>query len=130
MTNQEPITERHPAIPTEEQFSKRMREAYSMLGSCSTIEDISAPGGPLSHMFKDTIEAMLKAEMTDHLGYEHNDTSSKKTTNSRNGSYTKKVKTDDNGVVEVKVPRDRDGKFTPKILPINKTKTTKLEKRI
>lgn len=125
MTNQK----QHPAIPTEEQFSKRMREAYAMLGSCDSIEDISAPGGPLSHMFKDTIEAMLKAEMTDHLGYEHNDARSKNTSNARNGSYTKKVKTE-NGVVPIEVPRDRDGEFSPKVLPVNKTKTTKLEQNI
>ena len=133
MRNQEEIKPRHPAIPTEEQFSKRMREAYSMLGSCDTIEDISGPGGPLSHMFKDTIEAMLKAEMTQHLGYDHNDARARKasrTTNARNGKYTKKIKTDCNGVVEIDVPRDRDGEFIPKILPINKTKTSKLEKNI
>ena len=119
----------NPVLPTEEQFSKRMEEAYGMLGSCSSIEDISAPDGPLSHIFKDTIEAMLKSEMTEHLGYEHNDARSKKTSNSRNGSYSKNVKTE-NGVVEIDIPRDRDGEFSPKILPVNKTKTTKLEKNI
>jgi len=119
----------NPNLPTEEQFSKRMREAYGMLGSCTSIEDISAPGGPLSHIFKDTIEAMLKAEMTEHLGYEHNDARSKNTDNARNGTYSKKLKTE-NGVVEIKVPRDRQGDFQPKILPVNKTKTSRLEKRI
>lgn len=116
-------------LPTEEQFTQRMKEAYGMLGSCATIEDISAPGGPLSHIFKDTIEAMLKAEMTEHLGYEHNDARFKNTENARNGTYSKKIKTE-NGIVQVKVPRDRDGEFSPKILPVNKTKTTNLEKRI
>lgn len=123
------MTKQNPALPTEEEFSKRMKEAYAMLGSCTSIEDVSAPNGPLSHIFKDTIESMLKAEMTQHLGYEHNDARSKKTTNARNGNYTKKVKTD-NGVVPIEVPRDRDGEFSPKVLPVNKTKTTKLEKNI
>jgi len=119
----------NPILPTEEQFSKRMKEAYQMLGSCSSVEDISAPGGPLSHIFKDTIETMLKAEMTSHLGYEHNDAHQKNTNNSRNGFYSKNLKTED-GVIEVDVPRDREGKFEPKILPVNKTKTSRLEKRI
>jgi len=123
------MTNQNPNLPTEEQFSTRMKEAYKMLGSCTSIEDISAPNGPLSHIFKDTIEAMLKAEMTEHLGYEHNDARSKDTDNARNGSYSKNVKTE-NGVVPVKVPRDRNGEFTPKILPVHKTKTSNLEKRI
>ena len=72
-------------------------------------------------------EAMLKAEITDHLGYEHNDTRSKNTDNVCNGTYSKNIKTE-NGVVPVKVPRDRKGEFSPKILPVNKTKTTNLEK--
>lgn len=127
MTNQN--QGKNPALPTEEQFSQRMKEAYGMLGGCTTIEDISAPGGPLSHIFKDTIEAMLKAEMTEHLGYEHNDARAKDTDNARNGSYSKNIKTD-NGIVPVKVPRDRMGEFSPKILPVNKTKTNNLEKRI
>ena len=75
------MTKQNPVLPTEEQFSQRMKEAYGMLDSCTSIEDISAPGGPLSHIFKDTIEAMLKAEMTEHLGYEHNDVRSKDTDN-------------------------------------------------
>lgn len=123
------MTNHNPNLPTEEHFSKRMKEAYGMLGSCTTIEDISAPNGPLSHIFKDTIEAMLKAEMTDHLGYEHNDARAKDTDNARNGSYSKKIKTE-NGIVKVDIPRDRKGEFTPKILPVNKTKTSKLEKSI
>jgi len=123
------MSNQNPSLPTEEEFSQRLKEAYGMLSSCKTVEDISAPGGPLSHIFKDTIEAMLKAEMTDHLGYEHNDARSKNTDNSRNGTYTKKLKTED-GTVEVEVPRDRQGSFEPKILPKNKTKTSSLEKKI
>ena len=117
------------SLPSEKQFSKRMKEAYGMLGSCKSVEDISAPGGPLSHIFKDTIEAMLKEEMTEHLGYEHNDVRAKNTDNARNGIYTKNLKTE-SGIVEVEVPRDRQGEFKPKILPTNKTKTSNLENRI
>lgn len=116
-------------LPTEKEFSQRMKEAYKMLGSCKSVEDISANGGPLSHMFKDCIEAMLKEEMTEHLGYEHNDARSKNTENSRNGSYTKNLKSE-SGKIKIQVPRDRDGEFEPKILPKNKTKTSDLERKI
>ena len=116
-------------LPTQEQFSQKMKEAYKMLGSCKSVEDISSKDGPLSHMLKNCIEAMLKEEMTDHLGYEHNDARSKKTDNSRNGFHTKKLKSE-SGKIEIKIPRDRDGEFEPQILPKNQTKTTDLEKKI
>ena len=123
------MSRKNPTLPTEAEFSQRMKEAYNMLGSCTSVEDIQAPGGPLSHIFKDTIEAMLKAEMTEHLGYEHREKKPKDTDNIRNGSYSKKLKTE-NGVVKVNIPRDRKGEFEPKILPVNKTKTSQLEKQI
>ena len=78
---------------SEENFKQKYFEAMKMLQSCKSVEDISAKDGPLAHIFKDSIETMLKAEMTDHLGYEHNDARSKETDNSRNGSYKKSLKT-------------------------------------
>ena len=114
---------------SEENFKQKYFEAMKMLQSCKSVEDISAKDGPLAHVFKDSIEAMLKAEMTEHLGHEHNDARSKETDNSRNGSYTKSLKTE-SGKIEIEVPRDRKGEFKPKILPKNKTKTSDLEKKI
>ena len=46
-------------LPTQEQFSQKMKEAYKMLGSCKSVEDISSKDGPLSHMFKDCIQTAL-----------------------------------------------------------------------
>ena len=43
-----------------------------------SVEEILAKNGPLSFLFKDAIETMLKEEMTDHLSYEHNDVRAKK----------------------------------------------------
>ena len=76
-------------IFSEENFKQKYFEAMEMAKTCKSVEDISAKDGPLSHMFKDIIEVMLKQEMTEHLGYEHNDARAKKTENSRNGSYKK-----------------------------------------
>lgn len=116
-------------IFSEENFKKKYFEAMEMLKSCKSVEEISAKNGPLSHIFKDSIEMMLKQEMTEHLGYEHNDARSKNTDNSRNGSYSKSLKSD-SGKIEIEIPRDRNGEFEPKILPKNKTKTSELEKKI
>lgn len=116
-------------FPSEEKFKQKYIEAMKMAKKCSTVEEISAKDGPLSHLFKDIIESMLKEEMTEHLGYEHNDARSKKTDNSRNGTYKKNLKSD-SGKIEIEIPRDRKGEFEPKILPKNKTKTSDLEKKI
>ncbi len=106
-----------------------MDEYWRRARECKDINEILSKDGPLSFLFKDTIETMLKEEMTDHLGYEHNDARAKKTNNSRNGSYSKKVKTSA-GEIEVDIPRDRDGEFSPKVLPKNKRRTSELEDKI
>jgi putative transposase len=113
----------------EEEFRKKYMEAMEMAQKCSTVEEIGAKDGPLAHLFKDMIQGMLNQEMTEHLGYEHNDARSKRTTNSRNG-YTKKTLKTDGGKVEIDVPRDRQGEFEPQIVPKNKTRTSDLEKKI
>lgn len=94
-----------------------------------SLDELFSPQGPVLQIFKPIIEAMLKAEMTEHLGYESSDARSKKTTNSRNGTSSKTLKTTA-GAVQIDVPRDRDGSFEPKIIGKHQTKTNELEKRI
>ncbi len=64
---------------------------------------------------KKVIETMLQHEISEHLGYDKHDYSSKKTSNSRNGFSTKKVKSE-LGQIELKVPRDRQDEFEPIIV--------------
>lgn len=108
---------------------EKMKEYWSRARECKSVEELLSRDGPLSFLFKDTIEAMLKEEMTDHLGYEHNDARAKNTTNSRNGHSKKKLKSEV-GQIEIEIPRDREGEFSPKIIPKNKTTTSDLEKKI
>lgn len=119
------MTDLRKETPSKEQMEEYWRRAKS----CQSVEEILAKDGPLSFLFKNTIENMLQEEMTEHLGYEHNDARAKKTDNSRNGFSTKKLKSE-SGEVEVKVPRDRKAEFSPKVLPKNKTRTTELENKI
>jgi transposase-like protein len=58
----------------------------------------------------------MDAEMTNHLGYEKNDQKEKDTSNRRNGT-TKKTLRSDQGPLEIQVPRDREGDFEPAIVP-------------
>ena len=77
------------------------------------------PDGLLSGLTKTVLEAALEAEMTDHVGYEPHDPAGRNSGNSRNGTRPKTVLTDV-GPVHLDVPRDRDGSFTPVIVPKRK----------
>lgn len=77
---------------------------------------LTGPGGLLRQITKTVLEAALNAELDDHLGYEKGDRVSKSTSNERNGSSPKTVTTDI-GEVRVNVPRDREGTFSPQIVP-------------
>jgi transposase-like protein len=69
-----------------------------------------------SELFKEGINQMLKAEMTDHLGYEKHSKEGENSGNSRNGDYPKTLKTN-LGEVTINVPRDRNSEFDPKVVP-------------
>ena len=74
-------------------------------------------------MFKDILQEVMECELSDELGYEKsertsNDECSNKSKNYRNGYSKKTVKTQ-MGELEIKVPRDRNGEYEPKIISIN-----------
>jgi putative transposase len=71
----------------------------------------------------------MQAEMIDHLGYEKNANANKKTTNSRNGSYQKRIK-GEFGNLDVTVPGDRDATFEPVILPKGQSRFTGFDDKI
>jgi putative transposase len=78
--------------------------------------DLVGPDGMLTKVTKSVLEAALGAEMTEHLGYEAHDPSGRGSGNSRNGT-TRKVVHTDVGPVTLEIPRDRDGSFSPIIVP-------------
>lgn len=80
-------------------------------------------------LIKSLLESALNGELEDHLGYEKNQKTKKRRTNTRNGHSSKTVKTED-GEVHLEVPRDRDSSFSPKIVPKGKTRLEGFEKSI
>jgi transposase-like protein len=72
-------------------------------------------GGVLQQLTKRVLEAALEGELDSHLGYGKHETAGRDGRNSRNGRRSKTVVTEA-GPVEVDVPRDRDGSFTPQIV--------------
>lgn len=79
---------------------------------------LTGPGGFLSELVKAVLERGLQAELGEHLGYGKHEAAGRNSGNSRNGHTPKTVQTEV-GPVEVRVPRDRAGTFTPVMLPKN-----------
>jgi len=78
--------------------------------------DITGPDGLLKQLTKALIERAMQAEMTDQLGYDKNEQGEKPSSNRRNGS-SKKTLRSEQGPLEIEVPRDREGEFEPEIIP-------------
>jgi putative transposase len=77
---------------------------------------LTGPDGLLKQLTKTVIETALNEEMTEHLGYDKHDPAGAGAGNIRNGTRSKTVLTDATGHVEIEVPRDRAGTFTPQIV--------------
>jgi len=79
-------------------------------------EPLTGHEGLLKGMLKATLERGLQAELGDHVGYDRGDPEAAMFPNSRNGTYPKTVATEI-GDVELAIPRDRLGSFTPMLIP-------------
>jgi putative transposase len=77
---------------------------------------LTGEGGFLPEMVKAVLERGLRAELSDHLGYEKGDPAGRGAPNSRNGGTAKTVGTEV-GDVELATPRDRAGSFEPRLIP-------------
>ncbi len=79
--------------------------------------DLTGPGGLLKVFTKNVLETALNEEMTAHLGHAKNQADTDRDSdNIRNGTRSKTVFSDAAGEVDIAVPRDRAGTFTPQIV--------------
>lgn len=86
--------------------------------------------GFFQSLFKQGIEAMLEAELDEHLGYEKHSKTGYNSGNSRNGSSAKTVKTESLGDITLSIPRDRNSRFEPGVIPKHSRMTDQLENAI
>jgi transposase-like protein len=91
------------------------------------LSNVLGKGGLVKELTKAILERALAAEMDDHLGYDRYGRS--ESNNSRNGSYNKNLVTD-NGVIELNIPRDREGEFAPVIVPKKQARIEGLDQKI
>lgn len=99
------------------------------LGKAESMDDFFGRDGIFAKLFSKTLEQMMEAELSEHLGYERYEAAGRNTGNSRNGHYGKKVRTS-SGEAEILVPRDRKGSYEPKIVPKYGSNTNELEEKI
>ena len=100
----------------------------SILDSGINLSSVLDKDGLLKQLTKGILERALQGEMTDHLGYnkyERDDDVS----NARNGTSAKILK-GDHGNLAIEVPRDRNGEFTPLIIPKRQTRINGLDNKI
>ncbi len=118
-----PVSENQPDPDHDTAAARRLAESLEPAAIDALLADARATGTPidgvdglLNQMTKAVLERALETEMTHHLGYDRDDPAGAGSGNSRNGASTKTVSTT-NGPVDIKVPRDRNGEFEPKIVP-------------
>jgi len=111
--------------PEREEYFRRQAELADQLkesGALDSIfekidagEKLTGHDGLLNAMLKAALERGLGAELTSHLGYEKGAADAAEFPNSRNGSSSKTVSTIV-GDVQLDIPRDRNGTFTPMLV--------------
>lgn len=121
-TNREEAVASLPALPSLERIQQE-------LASATNLNDFFGKEGILARLFASTIEQMLEAELTAHLGYQPYAAEGRNSGNSRNGKRSRSLRTSA-GDTTITVPRDRGGTFQSPLLEPYQSSTSELEDKI
>ena len=83
--------------------------------------------GVIDKLRKSLIERALEGELSEHLGYKKHDRSEE--SNSRNGVIRKQVSSE-HGVIDLEVPRDREGSFAPQLVKKRQSRIDGIDEKI
>src|SRR4051794_36141754 len=113
-----------PAItlPSVEHIQQELARAQS-------IDDFFGKDGIFARLFARTLEQMLEAELTAHLGYEPYAAAGRNSGNSRNGRLSRKVRASA-GDLSIQVPRDPNSELARALLDKCHTSTNDLEEEV
>jgi transposase-like protein len=115
--------------PTTSASIPSVERVQQQLACAKSLDDFFGKDGIFARLFADTLEQMLHAELTAHLGYELHAAEGPNSGNSRNGKRSRKLRTS-NGDTELHVPRDRNSTFHSPLLAPYQTSTNELEDKI
>ena len=91
---------------------KMIQQLKADLSNAKTYGDLMGSDGAIKKLLKNAMEGMLDAELSEHLGYAKHSSEGNNSGNSRNGNSKKTLK-NENGEIEINIPRDRNGEFDP-----------------
>jgi putative transposase len=103
-------------------------ETIDQLLSAINAADLASPE-VFRQLKKAIIERALGAELSVHLGYPKGDAKPVGQTNQRNGTSAKRILTDE-GVIDLDVPRDRNGSFEPQLVEKGQRRFTGFDDKI
>lgn len=85
--------------------------------SKANLGEIFGKDGLFQQLKKQIVERVLASELEHDLGYSKHSKVPKIDNNRRNGSYEKTIIDENGSQITVDVPRDREGEFSPQLLP-------------
>ena len=98
---------------------KRRRELVRELLKETPVQDGQDLNNIMKEIIAEIVNGSLEGELEGELGYAKYDTKNKEIDNSRNGFGDKTLHTS-YGDVDVKIPRDRQGEYEPKLVSKHK----------
>jgi len=119
MSMTKPNVERDERRREQKEIADSLKESGALDEIFARIdagEPMTGHEGLLRGMLKATLERGLNAELDDHVGYDRGDPDAAMFPNSRNGTFAKTLASGV-GDLELAIPRDRNGTFTPMLVP-------------
>jgi putative transposase len=101
----------------------------ALLAGASTAQEIAGPDGLLGRLTRRLLNRALEAELSAHLGYEPGHAPPGGAGNARNGKPSKTILTDQ-GPLEIRSPRDRQGTFEPQIVRKRQTRWVGFDEKV
>ena len=112
----------------KEKISEERRKLIREFINSNELKTAGDLQSAIKDLFKDTIQEMLNAELTEHLGYEKNEYTDNNE-NYRNG-YSSKTVHSSEGDIKLNIPRDRQGAFDPIIVEKGQKDISSIEEKI
>lgn len=112
----------------KEKMSEERRKLIQSLIQDDNIKSANDVHDALKDLFKDVLQEMLNAELTEHLGYEKNEYT-EDNENYRNG-YSQKTVRSSEGDITLNIPRDRQGTFDPIVVEKGQKDISNIEQKI
>ena len=126
-------TSKKTKLAQQQQHLPSVEAIQTELGTAESIDDFFGKEGIFARLFAGTLEAMLEAAPrglpSEELGYERYDAQGRNSGNSRNGKRTRNLRSSSGDQV-IKVPRDRNGAYQPRLLEKHQTGSNEIEEKI